>query len=78
MTMSFAFAGRYSTEDQQDPEASRNWQFTRAQALIEPYGVMVAEFFEPGSRGRSRGSAARRLPLCWTRSNAPTAVSTPW
>ena len=31
----FAFYGRVSTEDQQDPEASRNWQTARARALIE-------------------------------------------
>jgi hypothetical protein len=35
----FAFAGRCSTEDLQDPEASRNWQLTRARALIEPAGA---------------------------------------
>jgi DNA invertase Pin-like site-specific DNA recombinase len=43
--MRFAFYGRVSTEDQQDPEASRNWQLTRAQALIERHGPVVAEFF---------------------------------
>jgi hypothetical protein len=45
----FAFCGRVSTEDQQDPEASRNWQLARARALIEPVGgVIVAEFFDIG------------------------------
>ncbi len=44
----FAFYGRVSTEDQQDPEASRNWQLTRAHALIEPHGEIVAEFFDIG------------------------------
>ncbi|ABD11501.1 hypothetical protein CcI156_21215 [Frankia sp. CcI156] len=29
-----AFYGRVSTEDQQDPEASRNWQIARARALL--------------------------------------------
>jgi hypothetical protein len=29
----FAFHGRVSTEDQQDLEASRNWQVARAQTL---------------------------------------------
>ncbi|MCL9759484.1 hypothetical protein [Frankia sp. AiPa1] len=29
------FAGRVSTEDQQDPQASRNWQLARARALIK-------------------------------------------
>ncbi|MGW0662176.1 recombinase family protein [Streptodolium elevatio] len=47
MTKPFAFAGRVSTEDQQDPVASRNWQLNRAQALIEPVGgVIVAEYFD--------------------------------
>jgi site-specific DNA recombinase len=31
----FAFYGRVSTEDQQDPESSRSWQITRSRALIE-------------------------------------------
>ncbi|WP_131769664.1 recombinase family protein, partial [Candidatus Protofrankia californiensis] len=44
----FAFYGRVSTEDQQDPEASRNWQLTRAHTLVEPHGEIVAEFFDIG------------------------------
>jgi DNA invertase Pin-like site-specific DNA recombinase len=47
--MRFAFAGRVSTEDHQDEEASRGWQLSRARQLIEPYGgVIVAEFFDVG------------------------------
>jgi site-specific DNA recombinase len=43
----FAFYGRVSTEDQQDPGSSRSWQLTRSRALIEPRGgVIVAEFFD--------------------------------
>ena len=43
----FAFYGRVSTEDQQDPESSRSWQITRSRALIEARGgVVVAEFFD--------------------------------
>jgi site-specific DNA recombinase len=43
----FAFAGRVSTEDQQDPESSFQWQIGRARALIEPHGgVIVAEYFD--------------------------------
>ena len=38
MMKRFAFAGRVSTEDQQDPEASRNWQLGRARGLIERHG----------------------------------------
>ncbi|GAA3381604.1 recombinase family protein [Cryptosporangium minutisporangium] len=45
----FAFAGRVSTEDQQDPEASRLWQRSRSEALIAPVGgEIVAEFFDVG------------------------------
>jgi site-specific DNA recombinase len=43
----FAFYGRVSTEDQQDPESSRSWQLTRSRALIDARdGVIVAEFFD--------------------------------
>lgn len=54
----FGFAGRVSTEDNQDPEASRNWQLSRARALIEPVGgIIVAEYFDIGQ--------SRSLP--WSR-----------
>lgn len=47
--MRFAFCGRVSTEDQQDPQASRAWQISRSRALIEPVGgEIVAEFFDIG------------------------------
>lgn len=43
----FAFYGRVSTEDQQDPASSRAWQLTRSRTLIEPHGgVIVAEYFD--------------------------------
>jgi len=46
---SFAFLGRVSTEDQQDPESSRAWQLRRANALIDPRGgVIVDEYFDIG------------------------------
>jgi site-specific DNA recombinase len=45
----FAFYGRVSTEDQQDPESSRSWQLHRSQQLIEPSGGhIVAEYFDCG------------------------------
>jgi site-specific DNA recombinase len=45
----FAFYGRVSTEDQQDPESSRAWQLARSRSLIDPHqGVVVAEFFDVG------------------------------
>jgi site-specific DNA recombinase len=54
----FGFAGRVSTEDNQDPEASRNWQLSRARALIEPVGgFIVSEYFDIGQ--------SRSLP--WSR-----------
>src|SRR6266542_5717566 len=43
----FAFWGRCSTEDRQDPEASRAWQYSRADQLVAPRGgVIVAEYFD--------------------------------
>ncbi|WP_220479591.1 recombinase family protein [Halosaccharopolyspora lacisalsi] len=53
-----------STEDQQDPETSRNWQRTRAQALIEAHGQIVVEYFDIGhsrSLPWKRRSEATRL-----------------
>jgi DNA invertase Pin-like site-specific DNA recombinase len=47
VTLRFAFYGRVSTEDNQDPNASRAWQLNRARALIEPRGgQIVMEFFD--------------------------------
>ncbi len=62
-SLRFAFYGRVSTEDNQDPEASRNWQLTRANALIEPRGGMiVVQFFDIGK--------SRSLPWNFQRSTA--------
>ncbi|MDQ1439250.1 MAG: site-specific recombinase [Acidimicrobiaceae bacterium] len=56
----FAFAGRCSTEDNQDPESSRAWQLARAEALIKPHGgEVVAEFFD---KGQSRSLPWKRRP----------------
>ena len=56
----FAFYGRVSTEDNQDPEASRNWQISRASALIEPIGGrIVVQFFDIGM---SRSLPWKRRP----------------
>jgi site-specific DNA recombinase len=44
----FAFLGRVSTEDLQDPVASRRWQLARAEALVAGHGRIVAEFFDVG------------------------------
>ncbi|MDN3359274.1 recombinase family protein [Actinomadura sp. DC4] len=56
----FAFYGRVSTEDQQDPEASRQWQLKRASSLVEPAGgVIVAHYFDIG---QSRSIPWQRRP----------------
>lgn len=62
----FAFYGRVSTEDQQDPAASRQWQLRRASQLIEPSGgVVVDEFFDI--------ALSRSVP--WKRRPAATALT---
>ena len=75
----FAFKGRVSTEDNQDPEASRNWQLSRSRALIEPAGgIIVAEYFDIG---QSRSLPWMRRPgprSCWPTSPTPAAALTPW
>lgn len=58
--MRFAFYGRVSTEDQQDPTSSKGWQLSRARALIEPHGGdVVTEFFDIG---QSRSLPWKRRP----------------
>lgn len=58
--MRFAFYGRVSTEDQQDPASSKSWQLSRSRQLIEPHGgAVVAEFFDIG---QSRSLPWRRRP----------------
>jgi site-specific DNA recombinase len=44
----FAFYGRVSTEDWQDPVTSRARQLQQATMLTAGRGVVVAEFFDPG------------------------------
>ena len=58
--MRFAFYGRVSTEDQQDPTSSKGWQITRSRQLIEPHGgVIVVEYFDVG---QSRSLPWKRRP----------------
>ncbi|CCH33022.1 recombinase family protein [Actinosynnema sp. NPDC047251] len=41
--------GRCSTEDNQDPQTSRGWQFGNARKFVEPFGgVVTEEFFDIG------------------------------
>jgi site-specific DNA recombinase len=45
----FAFYGRVSTEDNQDPESSYNWQFMLAENLVKPAGGRIVDsFFDVG------------------------------
>ncbi|MEO5839434.1 MAG: recombinase family protein [Acidimicrobiales bacterium] len=56
----FAFYGRVSTEDQQDPTSSRNWQLARSRQVIESIdGTIVEEFFDIG---QSRSLPWKRRP----------------
>ena len=55
----FAFYGRVSTEDWQDPESSRARQLAQAVMLVAGRGVIVAEFFDTG---HSRTLAWPRRP----------------
>ena len=56
----FAFYGRVSTEDQQDPASSRNWQLARSRQIIEQVGgEIVTEFFDIG---QSRSLPWKRRP----------------
>ena len=55
--MRFAFYGRVSTEDRQDPVTSRARQRDQAAVLVAGRGKIVAEFFDAGQ--------SRTLP--WTR-----------
>ena len=45
----FAFYGRVSTEDWQDPVTSRARQREQAEALVRGHGRIVAEFFDVGA-----------------------------
>lgn len=55
----FAFYGRVSTEDHQDPATSQAWQLLGAQALASGHGRIVAEYFDVG---RSRTVPWARRP----------------
>jgi DNA invertase Pin-like site-specific DNA recombinase len=63
--MNFAFYGRVSTEDAQDPEVSLGWQLRRARSLVDPAGgEIVTQYFDIGlsrSLPWSRRPEATRL-----------------
>jgi site-specific DNA recombinase len=48
----FAFYGRMSTEDYQDPVSSLRWQLDFARDLVTGHGRIVAEFFDVGHSRR--------------------------
>ena len=60
----FAFYGRVSTEDWQDPVTSRARQLQQAVMLTAGHGVIVAEFFDTGE--------SRTLP--WARRSRAAAL----
>jgi site-specific DNA recombinase len=47
-SLRFAFYGRVSTEDWQDPVMSRARQLQQAVMLVAGHGAIVAEFFDAG------------------------------
>jgi len=55
----FAFYGRVSTDDQQDPTSSRSWQLARSVQLTDTFGEIRAEFFDIG---QSRSLPWKRRP----------------
>jgi site-specific DNA recombinase len=82
--MRFAFYGRVSTEDQQDPESSRACQLSRANALIDPHGgQIVADFFDIGqSRSlpwarRPRAAALLAALALWDREFDAVVIGEP-
>ena len=63
----FAFYGRVSTEDYQDPMTSRARQRDQATALVAGHGRIMAEFFDVGqSRTLAWAPPAGRSPGCRT------------
>ena len=58
----FAFYGRVSTEDNQDPESSLQWQLQRARALIAPHGGVIGPQFRFFDVGQSRSLPWQRRP----------------
>jgi site-specific DNA recombinase len=68
----FAFYGRVSIEDWQDPASSRARQREQAGALVRGHGRIMAEFFDVGeSRSTPAGGAARTT-------SSPTRIRKMW
>jgi hypothetical protein len=62
----FAFYGRVSTEDWQDPVTSRARHQDQAAALAAGHGPIVAEFFATGSEALTAWITRSSLQSCWT------------
>jgi hypothetical protein len=63
----FAFYGRVSTEDYQDPVTSRARQWHQAAALIGGSGRIIAEYFDVGQSRCWDRPVGRRPQRCWRR-----------
>ena len=75
--MKFAFYGRVSTEDQQDPTSSKQWQMARAESILPAGAEIVAEFFDIGQCAFTTLEApTARAQRSSTRSSIPTEAST--
>src|SRR5262249_4262159 len=73
----FAFYGRVSTEDHQDPVTSRARQRGQADMLIAGHGRVVAEYFDAGqSRVPGSAKARRWSPKSAMISSRPPSAST--
>jgi hypothetical protein len=76
----FAFYGRVSTEDYQDPVTSRARQRDQAAALVAGFGLIVAEFFDAGQSRvlawlrRPQGTGWRTRARTRTRPTPPGAA----
>ncbi|WP_328451994.1 recombinase family protein [Amycolatopsis sp. NBC_00438] len=75
----FAFYGRCSTEDQQDPVTSRSWQLRNASRFVEPLGGQVVEEYFDIGHSRSvpwhhRPESKRLLEMLKSSSRQWTAV----
>ena len=79
MSLRFAFYGRVSTEDAQDPEASRGWQKRRALDLITPHGgVLVSDYFDVGQSRSLPWKRGLRRHVSLPMSRPAIVASMPW
>jgi site-specific DNA recombinase len=72
----FAFYGRVSTEDWQDPVTSRARQLVQAQALVAEYVRITGEYFDAGQSRVLPWARRHRPPPWWPRWPTRAAAST--